>query len=478
MSYTFDPDNRAFTGLNAPVRFEGTVQALEVVGELPPGLNGEYYRVGPDPAYPPFHKNFFPVVDGDGMIVMFSIREGRVDYRSRYVETERLRLQRAANRALFGAYRNPFSDDPTVAGANRGSANTTMRMHAGVLWALKEDSPGMAIEPVTLDTIGVNDFRGAMTSRTMTAHPKIDPKTGEMIFYGSAAKGETTPDIALLRADADGNLVDEQWLVAPYASMMHDFVVTERWIVFPVMPTTSNLERIRAGGPIYDWEPERGMYLGLMPRGGAADEIRWVQSDARWFYHVMAAHDDPDDPNLLVMDVTESGCQPFPFLHVDPARTWRPDLAQPTLTRWTVDTRTGAFTARRLLDTASEMPRIDERYELGSYRHGYVLVDDPAHPNLGPGRMNSLAHLDHATGAVTTVFAGEHTIFEEPQFVPRSPEAPEGDGWLLALRHHADTMLTDLVVLDTDDLPAGPVAVVRLPFRVRPGTHGTWVDAM
>jgi carotenoid cleavage dioxygenase len=64
---------------------------------------------------------------------------------------------------------------------------------------------------------------------------------------------------------------------------------------------------------------------------------------------------------------------------------------------------------------------------------------------------------------------------QEPQFVPRRPEAPEGDGYLMGLvNRHAD-MRTELLVLDANHLGDGPIATVRLPFKLRNGIHGTWV---
>lgn len=471
MGTTFDRSEQAFAGINYPSRAEAVVQDLVVEGQVPADLNGAYYRLGPDPAHPPTYQGFLPIMDGDGMMVMFGFRDGQVDFRSRYVQTQRYQLEHTANRSLYGPYRNPFFDDPSVRGTDRGEANTTTRMHAGILWALKEDSLGISIEPLTLRTLGVHDFDGHVTSKTMTAHPKLDPRTGEMIFYGAAAKGETTPDIAFYIADRDGKITAQEWFQAPYASMVHDFAVTEKWIIFPVMPCVSNLERLRQGGPIYDWEPERGMYLGIMPRDGSAADVRWVHSDARWFYHVMNAYDDDD---VIRLDVAEAAIQPFPWFHVDPAETWNQKDAEGHLTRWTINPRTGSLTTEQLLDCSSEFPRLDERFELGTYRHGYLLVNDPAKPEVTG--YNSVGHYDHHTSAFIKVWAGKHISLEEPQFVPRSTDAPEGDGYLLAIRHHADTMLSDLIVIDTADFTAGPIAVVALPFRVRPGTHGTWID--
>lgn len=135
MSNRFSQDEYAFMGIDAPVRTEAFVAALEVDGELP-DIAGSYLRVGPDPSYPPTYTGYTPVVDGDGMMSMWHLHDGVVDFRSRYVDTERRQLERAANRALFGRYRNPYTDDPSVAGRSRAQANTSMRAHGEVLLAM------------------------------------------------------------------------------------------------------------------------------------------------------------------------------------------------------------------------------------------------------------------------------------------------------------------------------------------------------
>jgi len=161
---------------------EVDVYDLAVDGNLPAGLDGIYYRASADPQYPSrLGTDIF--LNGDGMIRSVRIENGHADLKTRYVRTEKFELERAARRALFGAYRNPFTDDPAVAGRNRGTANTSVCWHAGRLLALKEDSQPMELDPRTLETRGSFDFAGTLTSKTFTAHPKIDPLSGEMIAF-------------------------------------------------------------------------------------------------------------------------------------------------------------------------------------------------------------------------------------------------------------------------------------------------------
>lgn len=103
----------------------------------------------------------------------------------------------------------------------------------GRLLACKEDAPPYAMDPVTLDTLGLEDFGGQLPSTTFTAHPKIDPDTGEFLCFGYEAKGDATPDICYFTFDADGKIMETVWLVSPVVAMIHDFAVTENYASRP-----------------------------------------------------------------------------------------------------------------------------------------------------------------------------------------------------------------------------------------------------
>lgn len=189
------PNKPEFTGsLYKPARFEGQVYDLEVEGKVPEEIDGTFFQVAPDPQYPPMlgEDIFF---NGDGAVSAFRFKNGHVDFQRRYVMTERLKAQRDARASLHGIYRNPFTNDPSVKDISNSTANTNVVVHNGKLLALKEDSPPYALDPVTLETIGLYDFDGQLTSATFTAHPKFDPETGDLLCFGYEAKGEATPDI-------------------------------------------------------------------------------------------------------------------------------------------------------------------------------------------------------------------------------------------------------------------------------------------
>jgi len=155
------PDIPMFQGIQAPSRIELDLHDIEADGDIPRELNGAFYRVAPDHQYPPRFLDDVPF-NADGAISRFLFDNGRVHLRHRYVQTERFKLERAAGRALYGKYRNPFSDDPSVAGKSRNLANTTPLVWEGKLLALREDSPPIALDPVTLQTEGDWRFHGTL----------------------------------------------------------------------------------------------------------------------------------------------------------------------------------------------------------------------------------------------------------------------------------------------------------------------------
>ena len=135
-------------------RAEIDLYDCEVEGTLPTDLDGVFYRVGPDPQYPKPDKYAGDIMfDGEGHVSMFRIKDGHVDYRTRYARTQRWKAQHEARRSLFGMYRNPLTDDPSVKGLSRGTANTQLFVHHGKLLVFKEDSPPVYMDPLTLETI-------------------------------------------------------------------------------------------------------------------------------------------------------------------------------------------------------------------------------------------------------------------------------------------------------------------------------------
>ena len=463
------PNHPNLIGGFAPLQMECDAPDLIIEGEVPRDLNGTFYRNGPNPQFAPRGAHHW--FGGDGMLHAFMIEDGRVAYRNRWVRTIKWQTEHAAKRALFASF-NPMDSDPSVEGMQTdGIANTNIVWHAGKLLALEEGHAPYEIDPATLASIGPWTFGDRLTG-PMTAHPKIDPETGEMLFFGYNATGGISEDMAFHVVDRDGKLVRSETFKAPYAAMVHDFMVTRDHVIFPIMPLTGSMERAMRGAPVYAWEPERGTHIGIMPRNGTVADLRWFRGDPSYVFHPMNAH---TSGTTVVCDVCEFEQAPlFPLPDGTPGD---PAKATPRLTRWTFDLagNTDDYKTARLNDMTCEFPRLDERRTGLNYRYGFVACD--TEPEFRVGGFNGIGRIDHLSGKLAVYDVGAGCATNEPIFVPRTADAPEGDGYVLANIYDEGRRASQLVILDAQNVAAGPLATVYLDHRVPFGFHGNWKPA-
>ena len=475
------PDTRAFTGILNMLRFEGDIYDCEVEGEIPSQLNGTFHRVHPDQQFPPLFEDdqFF---NGDGMISLFRFRNGKVDFKQRYAQTDKWKLEREADKALFGAYRNPLTDDPSVKGQIRSTANTTPMVHAGKLFAMKEDSPPLLMDPLTLETFGFTDFDGKMKSETFCAHPKIDPITGNMIAFSYGAKGLCTKECTYMEVSPTGELLKEVWFDVPYTCMLHDFGATEDYVVFHIIPIVCNRERMEQRLPYFGFDTTLPIYLGVLPRDGDGKDMKWFKGPNLFCSHVMNAF---NDGSKVFFDVPVAKNNMFPFFPDVHGAAYKPEEAQSKMTRWTVDYNSKGEdfeSMEKMTDMVGEFPRIDDRYATQHHDYGWLLVTDPTLQFNGPGgrasglMINKLGYMDFLTGKQSEWWAGPDCVIQEPCFVPRTPDSPQGDGYIIALVDDIINNYSKLAIFEAQAIEEGPIGSVNLPFRLRQGLHGNWAD--
>lgn len=473
------PDTLTFKGYSAPVRVEGYVGDLDVVGEIPAGLNGAYLRNSADHAYPPMYDDDI-FINGDGMLHMVRIKDGRAHLTTRYVETEKLKLEREAGKALFGIYRNPFTDDPSVAGRNRSTANTSVIYHGGKLLATKEAAKPVLIDPDTLATLGEHDYDGKIDSESFTAHAKIDPFTGEMIAYGYFTKTVADTRVELYFIDANGELTRTEVFDQPYPSMIHDFLLSENHIIFVIYPMVCDWDRVKAGHPFFHWDDRLPTKIAVIPRApGGTQSIRWFTAPKPCMEtHTFNAWEEGNLLHLEHFGADSGWLSQFPDINNPDAKE-----APHQASRWTIDLGSNedtGFTSELLFPDKGEMPMIDLRFATRRTRHFWFGT---ANTDLGPmlpwgckgPPFTCIGHFDADTGKRDYYYAGPRSAPEEPIFVPRSPDAEEGDGWIMTMVGRYDENRTDFVILDARNLSAGPVATIKLPGRVHEGFHAIWL---
>jgi carotenoid cleavage dioxygenase len=485
VDFSRDPTARGFF---APERFESKVYDCEVTGEIPKSLKGVFVRVATEWFYPPRYPHD-AIFNADGLVAMFRFENGIVDFTERWVHTARWQNDRAAKRQLYGLYRNPFTDDPSIREETieqpylRTLANTNVLTHAGKLFAMKEDGPPYELDPKTLATKGPMTFGGKFGSQTFTAHPKFDPVSGEMICFGYEATGLASNDIYLYTMDRAGHITREVRFKAPYVSMVHDIAITQKHVVIPVFGFETSMARLKAGKIHWAWNARLPTYVGILPRDGDAKDLRWFKGPLRELVHTFNAR---TEGNKVILESPVGEANPFPFFPADPGnedpatakRGWR--IRRHT---FDLDSKRDGFTEEILYgEPIGPFGRIDDRYISLPNRYVYAQFTDPTRPfdearagNLKGRVTNCYRRFDLRAHGMSTYFAGDTHSLSEPVFVPRTADSPEGDGYLIGVANNLAEMRSELVIADAMNLEAGDVARVILPFRLGSQVHGNWL---
>jgi carotenoid cleavage dioxygenase-like enzyme len=392
-----------------------------------------------------------------------------------------------ARKQLFGNYRNSGTSDPAVRGIQGTVANTALIHNAGKLFALKEDSLPWELDPNTLQTRGSWDFHGRVVSKTFTAHPKIDPLTGDLLAFGYEATSELSDDVFFYVIANQGHVKNEVRFKAPVVSMMHDMALTPRHVVFNTCGFTTGKAWLDSGKVHWGWDAAQPTWVGILPRDGGAKDMRWFRGPTRAAIHLLNAETVGDK---VVVHAPVSDGNPFPFFPQVDGSPWQAGKARTVLRRWTFDlgSRSDGWQEEILFtDIAGTLPRIDERYWSQPYRYVFVGYNDPSRPfdaercgNIVgiTGRVtNSYARMDLHTGRVDAYLAGDTHSLSEVQFVPRRTGTGEGEGYLIGHAANLAERYSELIIADATRPADGDIARIRLPFRAHPQVHGWWVDA-
>ena len=449
--------NHYLQGNFAPVEEEVTVTDLEVEGTLPVELTGRYLRNGPNPIGPQ-DPDRYHWVTGDGMVHGLRLDEGRASwYRNRWVRSV----------PVLTALGEPVPDgrDDTF------GANTNVIGQGGRTFAIVEAGSAPFELTDELDTVGPTDLGGTL-EQGYTAHPKRDPRTGDLhavsYYWGWGNRVDYTV------VDGDGHVIHTRQVATHGSPMIHDMSLTERFAVVYDMPVAFDVDAAMAGVRLpYSWQDDYPSRLGFVPRldGPDADgDIRWIDVERCYVFHPMNAYDVLDasgNVESVVLDVVRWDRM------FDDGQQGLVGNPAPSLVRWTVDLHTGKVRQELLDDHDLEFPRIDERLLGRHHRYGYSTANLAAAG--GDGARGAILKHDVEQGATQVVDLGLGAGQNEAVFVPSSPDAAEDDGWLLCLTYGEDTNTSRLVVFHAQDLDGGPVATVRLPVRVPFGFHGNWI---
>ena len=441
-------DSPALARAFAPVFDERDDADLVIDGEIPKSLRGVFMRNGPNPRFQPDAHYAYPF-DGTGMIHALYIEAGRARYRNRWVGTQEFAAERAAGHRLFNS---TFSAPP-----HANLANTNIVYHAGRYLALFEGGLPYAVTP-DLATVGIVDYGGQLPGR-MSAHPKVDPATGELL---SVAYNLNERTLTYLRMDKHGRVDRNLTLQPPWAAMVHDIAFTSHHVIAFICPAVFDFSK---PGPPASWQPERGTVVAVIPRDAtSASQVSWIPGAPFFQFHTVNAYADGQRITVSVPWYDS-------FSFHGPAKTLE-------LHRLVIDLEKKTLSDERMDDQPCEFGRINEAHMGRKARYGYVGLRSPRPgESRQMGAFEAFARYDLQQGTkVVHLFPAGQTVCE-PVFIADPQGKNEADGFILSFVHDVSTQAGLFVILDARHLDAPPLATVQLPRRVPAGLHGSWIPA-
>lgn len=430
---------------------------LRVEGTLPDGLRGALYRAGPA-LFESFGMPYAHPFEADGGVTAVRITGDGASGASRVVQSEGLRAERAAGRALYG------SGAPWLKRVAQGlrreaknTANTSVMHWQGRIFALMEGALPTEMDPHTLQTRGETDFDGVVR-QAFSAHPHTNPVTGTLYNFGLRYGKETMLDMYVFPTAGAPTRVTS--FAIPYATMVHDFSLAGRYAVFTVAPAKLVLWRamLQIGGfdQFFKWDADAPTALMIVDLDAPHAPPRRIDVPAHWVWHFGNAFVDKGD---IVLDA----CR-YPDLGSLGAIGGSDDVETARLSRTRIALGTGGVSTEQLCDGASEFPVTNPAAQCGAHGHTWLLRDE------GPARF------DHETGRLDQHVLPAGHIASEPIFVPRAGGG-EADGWILSLVLDANSDTSHFTVLDAAKMHAAPVARLHFDHHIPLTFHGVWVDA-
>ena len=453
----------ATTLFTRSIEREHGFEPLRVDGVLPPALRGTLVRNGPG-LFGQFGQRYPHAFEADGLITAVRFDGDGARGACRLTASAGLTAERAAGKVLYGT---GLSWPRRFLNAQRGRSKNTANTHVvpwqGRLLALMEAARPTELRLTDDDvvTVGETDLDGVIGA-ALSAHPhRVAARAstfGYGVEYGRQSKivAYALPDVGPARRLGS--------IDVGFAPMLHDFIATERHLVWLLSPAAVNVPRmlLQLGNfeQLFGWRPELGTEVLVMPID-QPDRVTRFSVEAFYQWHFANAFERGGE---LVIDYVR-----YPdfssFYDLSDGRR-AGGLGQGRLHRATIDVAAKRFASEQILDGGVEFPRIHPARE--GQAHGVTW--------LAAGDLQGVL-ARHGDGRVQRWRAEVDEAVSEPVFVPRPDGTAEDDGWVLTLVPDGRVDASYLAVLDAARLEAGPIARVWFDHAVPITFHGSWLPA-
>ena len=470
-----DDDHPYRTGAWRPQHQEFDAWNMECVGDLPDDLNGVYLRNTENPLFEPI-KRYHPF-DGDAMLHSISFNNGEVQYSNRFVRTDAFLAEQDSKSSLWAG----ITEHPSTTIAKNGwgartmmkdNASTDVVVHGGkALASFYQCGELYQLDPISLADRGKASWDGAFPPEGVSAHPKVDEHTGELLFFNYST---TAPFMKYGVVSSEGELTNYQDIPLPGPRLPHDMAFTENWSILNDLPLYWDPKALKEGFYSNTYNRDLPSRFALIPRHGTSNEIRWFEADPTFVLHWTNAYEEGDEVVLdgfFQHNPTASGVR----RHADALKgfeTLDMNVLEARAHRWRFNLKTGSCSEEQMSDRCSEFPMINGTHAGRRHRYSYNAI---CAPNLFA--FNGLIKHDLDTGKEETYEFEDGVFVSETVMAPRENSAGEDDGYLVTFSSDLNRDISDALVFDASDITQGPICKIRLPERIPSGTHASWAPS-
>ncbi|MGF1540274.1 MAG: carotenoid oxygenase family protein [Pleurocapsa sp.] len=442
-----------------------------LAGAIPPKLRGKLYRNGPA-RLSRGDRRVGHWFDGDGAILGVNFTDEGATGVYRYVQTQGYQDETAADAFLYPNYgmKAPGAFWNNWFKPVKNSANTSVLALPDCLLALWEGGLPYALDLVSLKTLNSDRLAGFSNKQTFSAHPKVDPDTGEIFNFGVSAGLNAT--LNLYRCDRSGQLQQQNTFSLKGLPLIHDFVLAGQYLVFLVSPVRVNLASVMLGQKSYsdamEWKPELGTKILIFER----DNLSLVssgQTDPWYQWHF--SNGCVADGAIALELVRYENFQTNQYLkEVATGKIETP--ARGTLWSFKIDPQTAeVIESKQLVDRDCEFPTIAPHRVGKSWRYTYLSVRGYG-DDSGRELLTAIAAYDHHIGNLFIADMGANCYPSEPILVPSTADAEKG--WLLTVVYDGNQDSSEVRIYQSDRLFEPPICRLGLPIVIPPSFHGTW----